>query len=245
MRGKVEKSYLVCTTPRTGSGFLCDTLWRAGLFGRPDEYFCDKGFHPEYATPENRRDFRSYLSTVKTLAAGANGIAGVKFMWEDFRYLLDLLQPGSGKRPDLALVASTFPKPVFLLLSRRNKLHQAMSLYRRRETGVFSSRSKGGVDLECPQPSAGELDQLMEQLRNQDEHWRQFFAANGIAPLELVYETMLEDMHAVVLRIARHLDIDLPETFVVPESDYRRLSDESVTAWVEAYERERGPWRCG
>src|SRR3712207_7962398 len=34
-----EKTYFVCTTPRSGSTLLCETLGLTGLAGRPKEYF--------------------------------------------------------------------------------------------------------------------------------------------------------------------------------------------------------------
>ena len=32
-------SYLICSTPRTGSSLLCDALTATGVAGRPEEYF--------------------------------------------------------------------------------------------------------------------------------------------------------------------------------------------------------------
>ena len=32
-------SYLLCSTPRTGSSLLCDALRATGVAGRPEEYF--------------------------------------------------------------------------------------------------------------------------------------------------------------------------------------------------------------
>jgi len=37
---KPHTSLIVCATPRTASGLLCDALWNTGLAGRPEEYFC-------------------------------------------------------------------------------------------------------------------------------------------------------------------------------------------------------------
>lgn len=37
---KPHTPLIVCATPGTGSGLLCDALWNTGLAGRPDEYSC-------------------------------------------------------------------------------------------------------------------------------------------------------------------------------------------------------------
>ena len=34
-----DRSYLICSTPRTGSSLLCDALTATGVAGRPEEYF--------------------------------------------------------------------------------------------------------------------------------------------------------------------------------------------------------------
>src|SRR3954449_1735628 len=36
---RAATSYLLCSTPRTGSSLLCDALRATGVAGRPEEYF--------------------------------------------------------------------------------------------------------------------------------------------------------------------------------------------------------------
>ena len=35
----IERAYLVCATPRSGSTLLCELLKETGVAGRPEEYF--------------------------------------------------------------------------------------------------------------------------------------------------------------------------------------------------------------
>ena len=37
--GSPTSSYLICTTPRSGSTFLSEALASTGVAGRPEEYF--------------------------------------------------------------------------------------------------------------------------------------------------------------------------------------------------------------
>ena len=39
MTDRPERSYLVCSTPRSGSTLVCQALTQSGLAGRPEEYF--------------------------------------------------------------------------------------------------------------------------------------------------------------------------------------------------------------
>jgi len=240
------RSYLVCTTPRSGSGYLCDTLWRTGYFGQPDEYFCDGGFHPDYPVPGGGRDGQQYADMVRRLATGRNGVMGVKIMWEHFRALLDSRAARkSGPQDDLAVAEVLFPNLRFVWLSRQNKLHQATSLYRRLKTGVIFHREGKPRAIECPAPIPEELDELISRLEEIDECWRKFFEVNGIAPCVIHYEAMLKDIDPVINRLADYLDIDLPPDFSAPVSNYQRLFDDATVDWIREYEEVRGPYVCG
>jgi LPS sulfotransferase NodH len=47
-------SYLICSTPRTGSSLLCDSLRATGLAGRPEEYF---QFRARTGEPRRPREY--------------------------------------------------------------------------------------------------------------------------------------------------------------------------------------------
>lgn len=241
-----KRSYLVCTTPRSGSGYLCDTLWRTGYFGQPDEYFCDGGFHPDYRVPGGGGDGQRYADMVHRLATGRNGVMGVKIMWEHFRALLDSRAEGNdGPQDDMEVADVLFPNLRFVWLSRQNKLHQAASLYRRRKTGVIFQRGGKQRAVECPAPKPGELDELISWLEDIDGYWRKFFEVNGITPCVIHYEAVLKDIDLVISRLADYLDIDLPLDFSAPVSNYQRLFDDMTIDWIREYEEVRGPYVCG
>src|SRR5262249_46474418 len=40
----IRLSYLICTTPRSGSNFLCEVLRATGVAGDPDDYFWSRPF---------------------------------------------------------------------------------------------------------------------------------------------------------------------------------------------------------
>src|SRR3954447_21071418 len=47
-------SYLLCSTPRTGSSLLCDALRATGVAGRPEEYF---QFRARTGQPRRPREY--------------------------------------------------------------------------------------------------------------------------------------------------------------------------------------------
>ena len=154
---RAKVAYLVCTTPRTGNGLLCDTLWETGLFGRPDEYFCDSGYHPEYAVDDDKRDIRRYIRKVLNLGTGPNGVFGAKIMWNHFNELVTAIDTTrqTGTTPDRSILVQCFPAATkYIWLVRNDKLRQAISLYKRKATGVFSIRGKREIQTSCAPPSS-------------------------------------------------------------------------------------------
>lgn len=104
-------SYLICTTPRSGSTLLCELLRASRIAGRPDEYFQQlrstglpmrpRDYLAGVATdvlppladhdreleehklydPERFREFADYMRWVEERATTANGVLGAKIMW--------------------------------------------------------------------------------------------------------------------------------------------------------------------
>ncbi len=116
-------SYLICTTPRSGSTLLCELLEGTGIAGRPNEYFQQL---PSTGLPMTPRDyldgvaadvvpaldgparhlaehalydpcrfagFADYVAWVKQRATTDNGVCGVKIMWPYVAGLVARLSP--------------------------------------------------------------------------------------------------------------------------------------------------------
>src|SRR5215213_3769543 len=112
-------SYLICTTPRSGSTLLCELLEGTGVAGRPDEYFQQlratgmpmtprdyldgvaAGLVPPPADhdgngddlsvydPRRFADFEQYVAWVRRRATTPNGVFAAKIMWPYMAGLVD------------------------------------------------------------------------------------------------------------------------------------------------------------
>ena len=125
--GPPKTSYLICTTPRSGSTLLCELLTGTGIAGRPDEYFQQlrstgrpmrprdylEGVAPgivpsethdgeleehQLYDPHRFLDFEEYVDWVKDRATTPNGVFGAKIMWPYMAGLVDGLTPGPRER---------------------------------------------------------------------------------------------------------------------------------------------------
>ena len=244
--GKVTKSLLVCATPRSGSTLLCALLDGTGVAGRPQEYF-ERLAHS--GLPRQPREYFERVEDPKllellaptdpgtpdpgdpipqALAEGTtdNGVFAAKLMWT---HLLDLAER-LGRPADAALLRERFPDPRYVHVTRRDKIAQAVSLWRAVQTRAW--RAGAVTENGNAVYHAGAIGYLAGQLFDQDDAWRTWFSANGVEPLTIVYEELAGDTHAATSAVLDHLDVGPAE---VPDPPLRRQGDDRSARWVERY----------
>lgn len=129
---EIKISYLICTTPRTGSSLLCEGLSSTGQHGHALEHFGREDFRNEFLTFEPS-DFQRYLQSVITRGTTSNGIFGLKLQMKPdfFRSLIEFLNSTQGEvspqRTSGVVLEDAFPNLHYVWLMRRNKIRQAVS----------------------------------------------------------------------------------------------------------------------
>jgi trehalose 2-sulfotransferase len=260
-----ERTYFVCATPRSGSTLLCEALSRTGVAGRPAEYFetlLHSGLRRqprEYfiahddptvggLLPETAPDpgpvlpagpYRDYLRDVVERATTPNGVLGAKVMWGYFDDFLARLRavPGVDGDRRRSVLESAFGRPAYVHVVRRDKLRQAISLWRAIQASVW--RDDGSGDARGPEPvySAPAIAHLRDQVAEQEDEWAAYFERHGIAALELVYEDYAADLCGAVEAVLEHVGVSRPERFDV-STGMRRQADTLTEAWVARFEAE-------
>jgi len=242
--GKPKKLF-ICSTPRSGSYFLCRFMINAGV-GVPHEYFNPiviRQIAPRLGLAESvnglewrpygRKDrlmlrraeraaesgfLREYLQTlIPTRCQG--GVFAAKIHFRDFRRVLD--NPIGHELFDGAL---------FVHLYREDMLKQAVSEHFAQLTGRW------GIDDTVTTAPATRpdffdreaIDNALNDLSEQDRGWRLFLARQGVAPMSISYEKLCEDPFGFVVAIARRLGVD-PGTLRQGYSETASSSDSDPT----------------
>jgi LPS sulfotransferase NodH len=180
--------YAICTTPRSGSNWLGQLLHSTGVLGRPLEYF--NGFSRRLLDdPTYPDDPREQLTRILTMGKTPNGVYGLKMFAFQFRSVESHIR-----------LSRDLPNLHFVFLRRRDILGQAISWTRASQTNQYRST----------QPSAGsptyDRDAIAERLRliiDENALWHSYFARNGLAPVEITYEDMLDAPQIACHQIAR------------------------------------------
>jgi LPS sulfotransferase NodH len=267
-------SYLICSTPRTGSSLLCDALTATGVAGRPEEYFQFRartgyprrpqeyfegaadaeifdilGPRTRVEEDEARYDpsrferYEGYLEWALQAGTTPNGVFGAKVMWGYFNGFVTGLRwavPGRQRLSVRELAPSVFPDLRYLSVTRRDKVRQAVSLWRALQTWSWSSDQVPAVGTEHLVYSHAAIAHLIRDIEAHEYEWRTYFRECGVEPLTIVYEDFAGRYEETVRDILRHLQIPEAESAVIAAPHKRPQSDDLSREWTDRYRAESG-----
>src|SRR5205085_785449 len=121
------------------------------------------------------------------------------------------------------LLPAAFPRPRYVWVTRRDKVRQAVSLWKAIQTEAWRGTDAEGEHE--PVYHGPALEHLVKMLADHDTQWESFFARTGIEPLVITYEDDLADgPHQAVRRVLSHLRLGSPPGWHGP-AHMRRQAD--------------------
>lgn len=228
---------------------LSDLCQQTGLLGQPEEYFRPDFRHHWSAEwgLDQRGSYALYVASAIRQTSSPNGVFGVKMHSYQMNWFLRQLRVIWGTdetATDADLLARWLPNAVFVHLKRRDVARQAISYYRAVHSNVwFEMREDDPAASEHnpqvrPQfgeePAWEEIRYLERGLVNQERMWTRFFKDNGITPLRLCYEDIVDDPSTAVRAVLDRMGIEVPEGLTL-DSRLKRQSDETTQRWLEEY----------
>ncbi|GAB4543191.1 MAG: Stf0 family sulphotransferase [Roseibium sp.] len=245
------RSYILCTSPRSGSTLLCNLLAATGVAGRPGSLFHEPSLDAwlEYfgLAPDTGETQRETLGRVFAAAlgkgTGGTGIFGLRLQRHSFNFFirkLAVLHPEGSS--DLDRLRAAFGETLFIHLTRRDKIGQAVSFVRAKQSGLWH-RAADGSELErlsAPRPlqyDPAALKECHDRFTRFDRDWQGWFANEGISPLRIAYEDLSADPRATLRRVLGHLGRDRPAADrVVP--GVAKLADATSTEWATRFRQD-------
>jgi trehalose 2-sulfotransferase len=179
--------------------------------------------------------YERYLSWALEQGTTANGVFGAKLMWGYLGDFADLLRgiEGNAGRPVPELLARTFPDLRYLQITRKDKVRQAVSLWKAVQTQSWRRDSAGdpGPAIE-PVFSFRAINFLVRQLTAHDASWDAYFLGLGLQPLKITYEELADAPDPVVRRVLAHLDVPAPADLALDAPALRVQADARSEEWV-------------
>jgi LPS sulfotransferase NodH len=250
-------TYVIASTPRSGSSLLAAGLVATGVAGRPEEYFTPDhiGSYKEDLKLPMNCSWAEYLAKVMAFAATENGVRGVKIHW---RHVV-LLAQALGFRGDPGVVLEVlFPAAVFVNIVRADRRAQAISLFRAETTGEWfrspsssSSVRPWGLYLARPTPGQAAADltggvaptyeQIIGMERSLDAEqaaWTNYFTTRRLKVLTVRYEELDANYRGEIARVLQFLGADPAHAAGLPKPPLERQSDHTNEHWRRLIDQE-------
>jgi LPS sulfotransferase NodH len=222
-----KKIYIVASSYRSGSTYLCQCLWETGVMGAPWEYL---HYENDMRVMALRLDATSpfdYLTKLLTCRTSRNGVFGLKAHFHHFEVAIETL-PGMLK---------VLPPTQFIFINRRDRIAQAVSMAKAIQTNAWLSLNR---PARAPLfYSSDFIDACLEEVSAQVQGWMQWFAANDVKPFSVDYEDLLGNKPRVIGDIVALMGAtsDEPDSIVLPKVE--RQADAINEEWVRRYQTER------
>lgn len=247
-----ELSYFLCATPRSGTTLLCDLLAGTGRAGWPQSYYRRQdieprargyGLHPD-AFADGVMFDKAYLDAVLREGAGDTGIFGLRIMWGTVAEMAERLRPLRPSLRDAELFEELFGPLIYVHVSRRDKVAQAISLLKAEQSGLWHLAADGSERQRTARPAqphydADRIADLVGELERDDVSWIAFFAENRITPVQIEYEALAAAPRLQLQNILLGLRLP-PELAQTVEAGTSKMADAESSAWAERFRRERG-----
>lgn len=238
-----ERSLIVCTQQRSGSTFLGEALYHAGGLGCPLEYY-HVGFRPQFNERWKTDTFRDYVVCAQRHRTDPSGVFAVKLFWRD---VLDIVReiapdefaafpPGALRPPTArriwAILSEFHPNPVFVLLSRRDQIRQAVSWHVAARTGHWRRFDEPARPPSQVSYSFDNIVRFLAVIQRDEADWQAFFSANALPFHHLYYEDLAQNYEQVLRGLFAYLG--RPEARIAPPR-LRRQADARTDDMVETF----------
>lgn len=235
-----QSTYVIASTPRSGSNLLQRALWRTGRAGAPEGYFAE-AYVEDYA-----RRWPAILSTGGEMQDGVdlfryrlelfrhrttpNGVFGIKLYGSH----LDVLTARGVPLEDL------FSDAKYMWMRRRDRVAQAVSYALADQTGIWILDGEWLPDKPPSGQPHYDYEAILHRLRgiaNEESQWLKYVAAKGVSPMTIWYEDLVAEYETVVGECLRFIGIDESKG-EIPEPGIRRQATQMNEKWAERFYQE-------
>jgi LPS sulfotransferase NodH len=247
----VRRVLAIASVQRTGSTLLCSILRATGAAGHPIEILnlhADNftRLRAEIGNPQfslrgkieiaarkalrrapvrhvglySRASFERYLHGVAARHVTDNGVFGLKVHWNQ---LVDTML-NEGRDVDF------WGAPVsWVRIRRSNEVRQAISYVRAAQTESWNSWMQERAEATYDEAA---IVAALQHIETGNRGWDGYFAARGIAPLEVSFDELVRNRDAVVRRVMATVGVDLD---VVPAPTTNPQSDTQSAEWERRF----------
>ena len=245
------ESYVICTSPRSGSTLLCKLLAETSVAGVPESYFHRPSMSSwlnafELTVKDDATEQDIIRSIVRSAIAKGrrdDGLFGLRLQRHSAKYLIEKL---GVLHPECLSVAdrfhAAFGNTAFVHLSRGDKVEQAVSHVKAEQTGLWHI-APDGTELERQSPPTApsyDADRILArlvELSNYDQQWVEWFAMEKLDPIQVTYENLSARPIETLAGLLNQLGLDGGAAAGIVPS-VAKLADGVNRDWVARFRSE-------
>lgn len=226
------RGYVIATSPRAGGWLLCGALSQTGVAGYPTEY-ASRADSRTWSQYYGFAAHVEYFFRFPAISRTPNALFGVKLFWDQYvAWGMEANMYLRRDRSTFEAISSVVGPIRFIRLRRRNRLRQAISLVRARQSNQWSRRP-GSPPAEAiiPTYSSDAIARAIHELTEHDARWDRELNSIGAATLEISYETLATEYVETVRKILTFLEVVAPRS-LEDKPPLRRQADALTEEWV-------------
>lgn len=245
MNVSLKTSYIIATTGRNGSTLLADALTQTELAGKPTEYFLpNMVFNAVRAYHMSITSLPDYAAQLIEKTATPNGVFGTKMMWLHLDSFVTRVLDSEPDYHDLNTFQRferLFHHPRYIFMRRRDHVRQGISMLKALQSDVWFVHREGELAHQ-PRPMAElrfdyyALEHEIEQAREGEQRWENFFAEHGVMPHSVYYEELDTAYEPTVNAVLDFLEIERPDGFSIAPPRLVKQSDHINDEWAALYQ---------
>ena len=227
---------LLITTPRSGSDFFSQWLLKLYTFGWIGEWLAAGSLlqvRDQLGLP-NPWKLTEFTAALRAQKASSDGRISIKIMWDTFAWT-----KWKGAREGCPEgIYSTLRNPAMVFLSRKDKLAQAISLYKARRTGIWHTDGSERIpDVEYDHGSI--LASLLEVVAG-EQAWLEWLQTRDFHYQTVYYEEMIVDPRATLRSILSSCGMEQAEEIAqLPDPPNKRLARGNNRELYERFREDR------
>ncbi|MBZ9693945.1 Stf0 family sulfotransferase [Mesorhizobium sp. CO1-1-9] len=214
----------ILTEGRSGSNWLGSLTNATGLMGKSEEWLGS----------DYLRFKPSSYEALEEAAIKKGATDNGRFAIKVFPRHLDACKDTFGK--DFLFETKKKHDLLFILLERRDRLRQAISFYRARMSGLWTSQHQGRIAPRIVPYSFAGISQAYFQIDRSYAYWRSYVALLGVDCLSFVYEDLQPDPKPYLQAVAQFMAVTAPESTSTSKFTIQR--DSLTEEWLARFRED-------
>jgi LPS sulfotransferase NodH len=231
-----KKTILVCSTPRSGTTWLCDIIASTGSLGYPGEYFTaiQNEYYERLLGRKTVECYPAVFDLIVRIGSTPNGTFSTKLFW-NFLESIAFSFHNDGVHLDkdgLSILEYHLPNIKVIRLTRKNRIRQAISHYRAIQTNIWWKNKTVPVDQSLATAFDFQAIQLAKhKISRQENAWTSRLTVLDAPIIDITYEGFLENRDETIAALAEFLECSALEKSFPMSSDFEMQADKITDEW--------------